>query len=267
MATYLFTWNPNKFNWYDIEEDIVELKEEGWHYNRWSCGRNKRINIGDRFYLIRLGNQVFNKGIVGSGVVTSRPFEDLHWEDQQPNRLQTTLYVDVKFDMLLDAEIEQILEMDFLKGVPILNKMHWSSQTSGIRIPDEIATELQVRWSDLLSVRYPVYPVEETGFVEGEIRHATLTRYERSALARKKCVDHYGAICMICGFNFGERYGPTGEGFIHVHHLVPISEIGYEYRVDPISDLVPVCPNCHAIIHSRTPSYSVEEVMAMLNPV
>ncbi len=35
-----------------------------------------------------------------------------------------------------------------------------------------------------------------------------------------------------------------GEGFIHVHHLKPLSEVGYEYRVDPIRDLRPVCPNC-----------------------
>ena len=49
---------------------------------------------------------------------------------------------------------------------------------------------------------------------------------------------------------FGKVYGKPGDGFIHVHHLVPVSSRGKRYRLDPINDLIPVCPNCHAMLHT-----------------
>ena len=77
-------------------------------------------------------------------------------------------------------------------------------------------------------------------------------------------VEHYGARCIVCGFDFGASYGPVASGFIHVHHLVPLSEIAEAYAVDPIADLNPLCPNCHAVAHLRTPPYTIEEIKAFL---
>jgi 5-methylcytosine-specific restriction enzyme A len=88
--------------------------------------------------------------------------------------------------------------------------------------------------------------------------------YERSRRAAKHCVDRYGHDCSVCGLNFTRTYGEVGEGFIHVHHLKPLSEIGRKYSVDPIRDLRPVCPNCHAMIHRRVPPYGIEELKEML---
>ena len=56
-------------------------------------------------------------------------------------------------------------------------------------------------------------------------------------------------MCSICGMDFGKRYGKDGEGFIHVHHMKPLHKIGGDYIVDYKNDLIPVCPNCHAMIH------------------
>jgi 5-methylcytosine-specific restriction protein A len=80
--------------------------------------------------------------------------------------------------------------------------------------------------------------------------------YERDPRARKACLAHHGTNCSVCGFNFESRYGKIGEGFIHVHHLVPLSEVGEDYEVDPIADLLPVCPNCHAMLHRSDPPLS-----------
>ncbi|MDJ0530571.1 MAG: HNH endonuclease, partial [Microcystis sp. M53600_WE12] len=71
--------------------------------------------------------------------------------------------------------------------------------------------------------------------------------------------------CFVCGFDFSKVYGELGDGFIHVHHLRPLSEIKQQYRVDPINDLRPVCPNCHAMIHRRTPPLSIKELQEVLN--
>ena len=99
---------------------------------------------------------------------------------------------------------------------------------------------------------------------EGATRQVSITTYERSSAARQACLQYHGYDCSICGFNFGSTYGKPGEGFIHVHHLVPLSEINETYKVDPINDLIPLCPNCHAMIHSVKPPLDVEAVKDML---
>jgi 5-methylcytosine-specific restriction protein A len=55
-----------------------------------------------------------------------------------------------------------------------------------------------------------------------------------------------------------------GAGFIQVHHTVPLSSIGTEYVIDPIRDLIPVCPNCHAMLHRKTPPFSIAELRGLL---
>lgn len=100
--------------------------------------------------------------------------------------------------------------------------------------------------------------------VEGAVRFIKVNAYERSLKARHQCLEHYGTDCVVCNFNYGERYGSVGEGYIQVHHLKPLSQIKELYEVDPIEDLRPVCANCHAIIHRRTPPYTIEEVQQFI---
>jgi 5-methylcytosine-specific restriction enzyme A len=69
---------------------------------------------------------------------------------------------------------------------------------------------------------------------------------------------------VVCDFDFGAVYGEAAAGFIHVHHTKPLAMIGEQYEVDPIEDLRPVCPNCHAVIHLVNPPRSIEEVIDML---
>jgi len=99
---------------------------------------------------------------------------------------------------------------------------------------------------------------------EGKSTEVTLTHYERDPGARKECLEHYGYSCTACDFNFENVYGEIGKGFIHVHHLVPISQFGDEYEINAIKDLRPVCPNCHAMLHQESPPVSIEELKAIL---
>ena len=107
---------------------------------------------------------------------------------------------------------------------------------------------------------------EDEKYHEGHVRSVKVDIYERSSIARGKCIEHHGSSCLICGLNFGDEYGELGEGFIHVHHLRPLHNIKKDYVVDYKNDLIPVCPNCHAMIH-RIPngeSMSVQEIKARL---
>jgi hypothetical protein len=101
-------------------------------------------------------------------------------------------------------------------------------------------------------------------FEEGATTQVLLTRYERDPAARKQCVRHYGTSCTACGVSFGDRYGRDVAGLIHVHHLTPLASIGAQSSIDPVRDLRPVCPNCHAVIHAKRPARTIEEVRQML---
>lgn len=84
---------------------------------------------------------------------------------------------------------------------------------------------------------------------EGAKKTVVVNKYERNLSARLRCIEKWGASCSVCDFNFEQTYGALGAGYIHVHHLVPLSKIGKEYRLDPVKDLRPVCPNCYAMLH------------------
>ncbi|WP_084242866.1 HNH endonuclease [Planomicrobium okeanokoites] len=97
---------------------------------------------------------------------------------------------------------------------------------------------------------------------EGQRITVTVNRYERNPIARTKCIEFHGDSCAVCSLNFGEMYGEVGEGFIHVHHINPMHEIGEKHVIDYDTDLVPVCPNCHAMLHRKVngKTLTVEEL-------
>lgn len=89
-------------------------------------------------------------------------------------------------------------------------------------------------------------------YIEGEAIRRSITSYERNQFAKGECIKHFGYCCQICGFNFAENYGDVGKDFIHVHHITFISSNGgIAHEVNPHKDLIPVCPNCHAMLHRK----------------
>jgi 5-methylcytosine-specific restriction protein A len=101
-------------------------------------------------------------------------------------------------------------------------------------------------------------------YSEGSVKVIGINRYERNAKARKDCIKHFGYTCQVCGFDFKKIYGNIGKNYIQVHHIKPISSIEGEYMVNPIQDLVPICPNCHAMIHIQTPPLSIETLKDLI---
>jgi 5-methylcytosine-specific restriction enzyme A len=102
------------------------------------------------------------------------------------------------------------------------------------------------------------------GLPEGAKMRIEVNKYERNPINREACIVVNGMLCQVCGFNFEEKYGSLGKNFIHVHHIIPVSKIEANYMIDPISDLIPVCPNCHAMIHRENPPLSVERLREII---
>lgn len=412
MNTFLLTWNPARWNWEKMQEVVATTLKGELHSERWSCNTRK-IHIGDRIFLIKLGEEP--RGIVASGYVTSELYDSEHWDEEKRAKGIPVQRVDIDFDVVLNSQQENILYMDELtKGK--LAEQHWSSQTSGIKIANDIIEVIEDRWecikrnrrkeysygidrnqvvlslpasgtyeliTDTLVHAHPVKPAynykctdlitfrkkggimervysvdkiieinpheevevqglsnieqdrlqkyvgirantflfkeptpyrfyllrekysfktpfvlspnhqgytyytlqdiarkigidsiseidvkneyelseqEQKQLLEGAKKQIVVNAYERNSEARRKCIEYYGTRCSICGFDAGSIYGEKFERMIHVHHIKPLKEIGAEYVVDPIQDLVPVCPNCHMILHSTNNTYTLEEL-------
>lgn len=265
MATYLLTWKPTRWHWHDLADEVHEVGTTGYCDSRWSSGRTKKIVPGDRLFLLRQGSD--RPGIMASGWATSYVLEDAHFDVERPN--DTALYVDARFDALLDPDSTELLRREDLH-TGHLASVNWNSQSSGITIPPAAAAELEARWAaHLAQLGYePLSQPDEIAapeaYFEGATKQVSVSIYERNPVARAKCIEHYGVRCAVCDFDFESVYGERGRGFIHVHHLIPLTTIGHQYRLDPIKDLRPVCPNCHAIIHRGRTVLTIEALRKQL---
>ncbi|WP_422354340.1 HNH endonuclease [Roseivirga pacifica] len=101
---------------------------------------------------------------------------------------------------------------------------------------------------------------------EGAQKTVIVNRYERSSKARENAIRYHGINCVVCSLNFKEMYGDIGLDFIHIHHLKPMHKIGKDYKIDFKKDLVPVCPNCHAMLHRKVNNKepSIEELRQLI---
>lgn len=89
---------------------------------------------------------------------------------------------------------------------------------------------------------------------------------ERDAFLRSLAIKIHGTRCFGCNFNFVEKYGKAGEGFIEIHHTVPLSRYEESKVVNPQTDLIPLCSNCHRIVHRRKDYVlSLEELKIIIN--
>lgn len=100
---------------------------------------------------------------------------------------------------------------------------------------------------------------------EGKAKQRYVTTYERNPRLRKQALAIHGNSCLACGFNFGDTYGEHGEGFIHIHHVEPVSEFKHAKSIDPENDLIPLCANCHSMVHRKKDwTLSLEELKCLL---
>ncbi len=121
------------------------------------------------------------------------------------------------------------------------------------------------RKSVALDEIYPDDLQDEKEYVEGAKKRITVNAYERDPKARKACLKRHGYRCAVCTMNFQEVYGTIGKQFIHVHHKKPLAGRRTDYLCKPTIDLVPVCPNCHAMLHTSKPPLGVAELKERLD--
>lgn len=259
MNGILLTWNPTK--WSPPEDELAAMEtltpSKPPALGRWSIANHKNgIDADMPVFLLRQGT---DRGIVASGRTQGTPFEDLHWDGSG----RPTGYVEVMWDAWVPGEHRLTVE----RLVAEVTEVAWNNiMSSGLVIAPSVAAKVADLWAENLEdqgIDLASLPSELAGserFVEGAAMRVEVNRYERDPHARRAAIEHHGAFCQVCGFDFAKSYGDLGSGFIEVHHVVPLSQVGSGYSVDPTSDLLPLCSNCHSMIHRENPPLSPEQL-------
>ena len=135
--------------------------------------------------------------------------------------------------------------------------------TNDIKVSESIRTiKLDLSFQENLDQNWTERDINT--FSEGKKTLVLSAKYERNPRLRAECIRIHGFTCKICEFNFEDNFGELGENFCHVHHIKPLSEIGHDHQVDPSKDLIPVCPNCHAMLHRTIPAMLPKDLRALI---
>lgn len=259
VSAFILAWHPLHFRWEERDyAEAIDATAAGQIWpDEWTVGvRRSGIRPGDRAFLYRQHQQ---RGLVASGTFTSGVDIKEHWDGS--GRLAR--YGQLDWDAVLDYEDR--LPVETLRAeVP---EVKWDHvQGSGIEVPPTAVRKLAGLWDRHLGqilFRSPDQPrgLDRQSFPEGGLTRVEVNRYERDPRARRRCLQHWGYRCAVCDLSFEERYGQLGRRYIVVHHLRELSQVPPGYEVDPVNDLRPVCPNCHAMIHRGPgPALAIEEL-------
>lgn len=264
MPIFLLTWNPKKYESLldSYDEYVADTASGHIVQHDWSTGRRRGdIRPGDQAFLVR---QRQDRGIVASGTILTEVYQRDDWTGLKDE----ANYVDVAWDVWLPATDHLPVEV-LLSQVP---RVPWDNlQASGVMVGEDSADGLTDLWDAHLADlgRQSTRSAEELfgaeTYHEGAVQRVEVNRYERDPRARAAALSAHGLDCVVCGFNYEVAYGERGKDFIHVHHLLPVSELPLGYEVDPVNDLVPVCANCHAMIHRSKPAMTLDELRPLLN--
>lgn len=134
---------------------------------------------------------------------------------------------------------------------------------------DNSEKDIFVNWSNrVVGMMLALLNIEKIDndkqYIEGGMKKILVNKYERNPVNRQLCLMANGYICKVCGFNFEAVYGKLGYQFMHVHHIEKISYHEKEYVINPEKDLIPVCPNCHAMLHRADPPLLPDELVTII---
>lgn len=243
--------------------------------NFWRKGKNAlNIPLGSWFYF----NERRTRNIVGRGVLVG--YEVLRIKDAWMkfgvgNGVSNYEELEQRALSILDIEGENpevgcilLSELQFLNEGDeyVVSHADYAPQIVGPKyFEDNELPELTAKFSaDLAPRTLLINEPSPSKYYEGNEVFSYRVGYERNAEARMVCLSHHGYSCNACGLNLEVKYGSIAREFIHVHHMNQISDSGGQREVNPILDLVPLCPNCHAVVHRRSPPFSIEELRGFI---
>lgn len=260
MAAIILVWDPEHWNRWNYSAAVDQVAATGLYAEPWDTGADRILPAGTEAWLLLQGHR--QRGLIGHGVVASaqpgpaEPGPPLPGHSPAPPvRGAGTASVVVVFDALLPLGDQIGVDRT---GVGVFNGTAAPAGREGTHGPAlDIgpSEEAKVRalWSRLRPGPGPDPRKPAPGtYPEKAVSRIPVNRYEHDPEALRACIAHHGTGCAACGFSFEITYGAIGRDFVDVHHVVPVSQLGSGYELDPVTDLVPLCANCHTMAHHGT---------------
>ncbi|MDR6123514.1 5-methylcytosine-specific restriction endonuclease McrA/predicted RNA-binding protein with PUA-like domain [Bacillus sp. SLBN-46] len=274
--TWIFQGNPDDFK---IDQYISENNEIWWSLNQQHF--LDEISKGDIVYIWRSdGKKRGTGGIIARGIISGEPSLSIspskYWiknpKDNEKFLIPITIeshLVNVHF--IRRAELKEHPQLNDLLILRMANNTNYLVKEEHAKLLHKIwgkYTKLhtkQMRRNELKDTVVNDLEADKAQFdsyyKDGEIKSYYGNRYERKAKNRLRAIEIHGTTCAVCGFDFEDVYGEHGKDFIEIHHKNPLSKLEEATEIDPRTDLVPVCSNCHRMLHrDREHVLSVEEL-------
>jgi 5-methylcytosine-specific restriction protein A len=243
MTAIILAWDPDHSDGWNHAAAVERVRETGQVLTSWAVDGPVDVHAGDEAWLWLQGRR---RGLLGHGLVVSGEAPGAA-QPAAGERNMGSRRITVAFDALLRSG-DQILPGVLADAVP---EVPWEDLAQpALALDPMLESRVRAVWRELGPAQAPdpVHLVPGS-YPEQAVSRVQANRFESNVEARRICVAHHGTSCAACGFSFESAYGETGTGFIQVHHLVPAGQIGNDYELDPVTDLVPLCPNCHAMAH------------------
>ena len=253
MANWLVTVNYAEF---DLEAAYDALPQIYWKNSAISEGKGLQLNDIVHVYVTQpISKVMYQFKVIGHADKSEYPLaQKAFWKDktQLDSIKGYAIFEKLKKINKATLSFDYFLQKKLVSDAPIQGRRtdRDKAPNDPIRIfLDHIVNEFG---NDALETNYPDEAnVESKTFPEGAKQTVQVNRYERNPEARAKCIEFHKARCKVCDMSFAETYGSFAKDFIHVHHKKPLYEISEQYEVNPKNDLIPVCPNCHAMLHKQ----------------
>lgn len=253
MANWLVTVNYDEF---DLEKAFDALSKIFWKNSATIEGKGLQLNDMVYVYVTKpISKVMYQFKVIGHADKSEYPLaQKAFWKDKTQlgsikgyaifEKLQKVDKATLSFDYFVRQKL--------ISDAPIQGRRtdRDKAPNDPIRIfLDHIVNEFG---NDALETDYPDEAnVESKTFPEGAKQTVLVNKYERNPEARARCIEFHKARCKVCEMSFAETYGFFAKDFIHVHHITPLHQISESYDVNPETDLIPVCPNCHAMLHRQ----------------
>lgn len=254
MAAVILVCDPARLQRWDYRAVVEQVADSGRFLDRWRTGFCPGIVPGTEAWLLLQGSNDAGSGLAGHGHVMSEPYRAAAGGDPDT----TGWFFAVAFDSMLPFG-EQIRPGTTGEAFP---RDLWEAAhgRSLVALPASFEPVLHRLWRSCGPTTTDRTEVVPGTFPPGVVSNVQVNRFERDADARRACLAFHGTSCGACGFSFEATYGETGTGMTAVHHIVPPAMLDSGYQLDPITDLIPLCQNCHAMAHSTNPPQTVSEL-------
>ena len=152
------------------------------------------------------------------------------------------------------------MQLELLESINELLLTHENLKLNGLKgniqgprsLKDNLLSFVLEKISPILNnTNKDEFELENIEYKEGKVQVKYGIKFERNHYLRQKAIEIHGTSCKVCGFNFEKMYGNTGKNIIEIDHLKPMYTIRKKISVNPETDLIPLCSNCHKMIHRK----------------